>query len=193
MPGTYTVRISHGDQTVTGSVNVQLDPRIDVPEEKLQARETLLRHVLALTQTAADAVKRLRDAQQTIGTINSRLRGQKSEEAKEVRKQGKALQDSIKALLARMVPKEVQGIRPDPSLVTAKISAAQRHLESAWDAYGEPAQLLVRQAELSLAAALEDINTFFDRDWAAYRRAVDALNLSFFEEYVPLKPPQGQP
>ena len=189
LPGTYTVRLSFAGQSDSTTVNVRFDPRLNVPEEKLMAREALLQQVMQYTELATEAADRLRDAKKTITEVSERLKEREGEAVAQVKKQGKALQDSIKALLELINGKEVQGIRRDPNVVNSKIGMASRYLQSSWDSYGEPARLLVQQAYESLQAAVAEVNAFFKTDWAAYRKAVEGLDISFFQEYEPLTAP----
>ncbi|MFQ5640475.1 MAG: hypothetical protein ACE5IR_21045 [bacterium] len=186
-PGTYTVRISHKDQSATASVHVRLDPRITVSEAQLQAREEMIESGLKDLQALSDAVKRLSDAKKTIGLISGRLKGQKDDDAKNLKKKGKALQDSIKALTELIIPKQVQGIQRDPSLVSSQIRRASGYVQSSWDMKGETGKIALQQAEAALEKTLNKINAFFKKEWPEYRKAVEAMQLSFFDEYEPIQ------
>ncbi|NIR51610.1 hypothetical protein GWO43_23800 [candidate division KSB1 bacterium] len=187
LPGTYTVRISHAEQVDSASVNVSLDPRIEVSKSKLQVREEMIERLQEDTRLATEAVDRLRDARETIGMVSKRLKDREEEAAKELMKKGKALKDSIKSLVELINPRDVQGIRRDPEIVSAKLRIASFYVRSSWDSAGEPARIAIEQAEAALQAALVEVNAFFDTEWPQYQQTVDALNISFFDEYEPIR------
>ncbi|MFQ5616724.1 MAG: WD40/YVTN/BNR-like repeat-containing protein, partial [Anaerolineales bacterium] len=73
LPGTYTVRISFGDHADSATVTVKLDPRVNVSQADLQAREAMIERLLRDVRAGTEAADRLRDAKKTIGMISGRL------------------------------------------------------------------------------------------------------------------------
>ncbi|MFQ5676530.1 MAG: WD40/YVTN/BNR-like repeat-containing protein, partial [bacterium] len=167
LPGTYTVKISNGDQSASADISVKMDPRVEISEADLQTRDTMMKRVMSNTEIATQAADRLREAKKTIGIINGRIKDRKDENIEALRKQGKDLQKSIKSLLEGMNGKEVQGIRRDPSTVSSRLRSAMSYLRSALQAPGETERIAVEQAEASLNVVLAKINSFFDKDWLA--------------------------
>jgi hypothetical protein len=187
LPGAYTVRISQGEHKDSTKVNVKLDPRLQVSEADLQARNAMIEQLMSKTEVATEAADRLREAQKTIESVAERIKERKDETAKTVKDKGKAMQDSIKALLELINPKEVQGIRRDPFIVSSRLGLASNYLRSASEAPGETERIAVVQATESLQKALAKINAFFEREWPAYQQAVEAAEVSWFEKYEPLQ------
>ncbi len=187
LPGAYTVRLTYRDHTAETTVNVLMDPRLDVPREALLAQDALRMRLQERVAVATEAVDRLREAQQTVKTIGEQLADRDDEAAKAAREQGKAAQDSTKALIALFNGEEAKGIRRDPSTVSSRLRTASQYLGSAWGAPGPTQQIALEQAEASLQSALAAVNRFFEQDWPAYRQAVEAANVSFFETYEPLR------
>ncbi len=66
LPGTYTVRLEAGGRTVETTVDVALDPRLQVTRDVLQARQAAL-------MDAYHLAKPLYDAQQAMSAINGQL------------------------------------------------------------------------------------------------------------------------
>ncbi|MFQ5604597.1 MAG: hypothetical protein ACE5HS_15110 [bacterium] len=187
MPGTYTVRIHNGGHVDSATVEVKLDPRVEIARFDLQKRFGAIERLMKKVQVATDAADRLREAQKTIRLITGQIRERKDDAAKDLKKKGKALQDSIKTLLELINPREVQGIRRDPNIVSAKLRSAFSYLRSSMEAPGETESIAVKQAEDSIQEVLDKFNAFFDKDWRDYFNAVNAADIKLIEEYEPLK------
>jgi photosystem II stability/assembly factor-like uncharacterized protein len=187
MPGTYTVRFTYGKAVDSTKVTVKLDPRVQVSMADLEANDAMQARLEKSQQVLADALKRITDAGNTIKTVNGQLKDRKEKEAKEAMKKGKDVQKQLKEVRELFSPKEVQGFTRDPKLVTFRLFGASRYLRSSWDAPGPTEITAVEQAEKALEEALAKVNDFFQTTWPEYKTAVDAANISFFEEYKPLK------
>jgi len=108
--------------------------------------------------------------------------------AQDLREHGQALRDSIEAVMEGLVGRgDVQGIRRDPSIVTAHLFTVSRYLQSACDAPEQPEQRAMQHAEVRLQEALDDVNALFADEWPAYRSAVEEADRSIFEDYEPLQ------
>jgi photosystem II stability/assembly factor-like uncharacterized protein len=188
MPGTYTVVLRHGEHTASSDVRVRMDPRIPIDRADLQARQELMDRFMNLVEDATAAADRLRDARETIGLVNDQLTDRSDSTAQDLREQGQALRDSIEAVMEGLIGRDdVQGIRRDPSIVTAHLFTVSRYLQSAYDAPEQPEQRALQHAEVRLQEALDDVNALFADEWPAYRSAVEEADLSIFEDYEPLQ------
>ncbi|MFQ5627351.1 MAG: hypothetical protein ACE5I1_01215, partial [bacterium] len=186
MPGTYTVRFSYGKMVDSTTVTVKLDPRLEVSPDDLKASDAMQARVEKSMKVLADAMKRLTDADNTVKAVSGRLKERKDKEARGVMKKGKDVQKQIKKLREMFTPAQVQGIRRDPNLVTSRLFSASSYLRSSMNVPGPTELAAVEQAEKALGDALVKINDFFQNKWPEYKSAVDAANISFFEEYEPL-------
>ena len=188
MPGTYTIVLSHGEHTASSDVRVRMDPRIPTDRADLQARQELMDRFMNLVEDATAAADRLRDARETIGLVNDQLADRSDSTAQDLREHGQALRDSIEAVMEGLVGRDdVQGIRRDPSIVTAHLFTVSRYLQSAYDAPEQPEQRAMQHAEVRLQEALDDVNALFADEWPAYRSAVEEADRSIFEDYEPLQ------
>jgi hypothetical protein len=188
MPGTYTVVIRHGDHTASKDVRVRMDPRISVDMGALQARQAMMDRFMNLVEDATAAADRLRDAQEAIDLVEGHLEDHSDSMADSLREQSTAMRDSIETLMEGIIGRDdVQGIRRDPSIVTAHLYTVARYLQSAYDAPEQPEQRAMQHAEARLQTAIDHVNAFFADGWTAYRSAVEAADLSIFEEYEPLQ------
>jgi len=188
MPGTYTIVLSHGEHTASSDVRVRMDPRIPTDRADLQARQELMDRFMNLVEDATAAADRLRDAREAIGLVNDQLADRSDSTAQDLREHGQALRDSIEAVMEGLVGRgDVQGIRRDPSIVTAHLFTVSRYLQSACDAPEQPEQRAMQHAEVRLQEALDDVNALFADEWPAYRSAVEEADRSIFEDYEPLQ------
>ncbi len=187
LPGVYTARISYGDHKDSTTVTVKMDPRIDVKVADLEARLALYDRWEANAKVANDATKRIRKAKETIEAVGKRLGDQDDDAAKDLKKQGKAMADSLTALTEMFSGKEVQGFSRDPSTVMSRLFTARGYVQSGFNAPDPSAHLALEQAEATLQAAIDEVNAFFADDWAAYQQAVEAAEVSLFETFEPLE------
>ena len=187
MPGTYTVRLTYRDHTDETTVDVRMDPRLSVPREALIAQEALMERWMEHMEVATEAMDRLRASQKTIEAVGEQLADREDDPAQAVKDQGKAARDSIKTLIERFSGKEAKGIRRDPTTVASQLFTAGSYVQTVKGAHGAVPELALRQAEAALAGWLDDVNGFYRDDWPAYRQAVDAAAVSFFETYEPLR------
>jgi broad specificity phosphatase PhoE len=142
--------------------------------------------LMARVETATEAADRLRAAQQTIEQVNSQLEGRDDSTAATAREKGRAMADSVDALLHEILPREYEGIRDDPTLVDARLDNVGFYLGTEDEAPSETERIVLERAEQRLRMALDRINGFFADDWPAYKQAVEAANPGFFNEYEPL-------
>jgi photosystem II stability/assembly factor-like uncharacterized protein len=187
LPGKYLVRIVYEDEKDSTWVNVIIDPRISTSEADIQSREQMIKQSMELTQIATDAADRLREAKKTIQLISSRIKEREDEVANKIKEKGKAIQDSLKTLLELINPREVQGIRRDPTIISSRMRLTTSYIQSSYDAPGQMANLSFKQAKESLQEALLKINDFFSKEWAEYQNLVEDSGLSFFESYQPFE------
>ncbi len=187
LPGTYTVRITSGKYVDSATVTVKMDPRINIADADLWAKQALREELLRRTKLATEAADRLRDAKKRVDQIAGLIKDREDSTAKNVKKKGKAIQDSIQTLTELITPKEVQGIRGDPSLLGSRISSASNYLNATWEPLNEAGKVAVGQANESLKKVADAINKFFERDWPVYKEAVDSANILLVEPYKPIE------
>ncbi len=188
LPGTYTVRLSHGENTSETTVNVKMDPRVEVSLAALKARDALYDKYAPKMAVLGKAMERMTKAGETVKLVNGRLADRKDDDAKALKKQAKEIGDKLKELNAVLNGKPApQGFSRDPNTVMSKVFTARRYLQNGFDMPGKTEEIVAKQAMEAMEGALEQINAFFADDWAAYTKAVDAANISLFETYEPLK------
>lgn len=187
LPGKYTARLTYDKYIDSTSVNVTFDPRFSFTNADLQAKFAMRRDFAKRMRLATEAADRLRDAKKTIDQISGVLKEREDTTAKLVKKTGASLHDSIKAIDELINAKEVQGIRRDPNILTAKLGDVQGYLYSSWEAPTETDRIALKDATDQLESITNRINRFFSTQWVNYQKQVDDAKPVFFETYEPLK------
>lgn len=187
-PGTYTAQISYRGHVDSTMVQVRPDPRTDgaTPEER-EAVQAMYDRLMARIETATEAADRLRKATGTVDQVNKQLEEREDSLAVRAREKGTTLADSAEALLHEIVPKDYEGIRDDPTLVSPRLGQVGFYLGTENEGPTSTERIALERAEQRLRVALDKVNAFFDEEWSSYRQLVERANPSFFEDYEPLR------
>ena len=186
LPGTYTARIAHGDHTAETTINVHMDPRMDVDIADLEARHEKYMLWETHAAVATKAMERLGSAQGTIKTINERLGDRDDDDAKELKKMGREAGKTLKELTEHFTGKQVQGIRRDPNTVMSQIFTARSYITSGMNGPDPSVDIALNNASNRLTEVLDAINTFYAEDWSAYQQAVEDADVQLFDDHEPL-------
>ena len=107
---------------------------------------------------------------------------------KEIAKMGKTMKDSINQLMnLYMNPENTKGIVRSSDKLNSYLFRASRYIGDSKGAPNQMAKLATEQAKAKVEATLERINTFFDKDWTEYQKAVEQVEYSLFKSYAPIK------
>jgi len=188
LPGEYTVRITYGDWQDATTVKVLLDPRIQLSDTELMARQQMSEEYMRYMQMATQAVDQLNEAKSSIQLINQQLSEREDDAAQQLKEMARSLQDSIKMYKELIAQKEdVQGILRDPHIVSGKLGAAGNYLGAFWNASNETQRRVLSHLKISLQEPIETVNSFFTGPWIEYQDKVEAAELSFFKDYEPIR------
>lgn len=172
VPGAYSVKLTLGDVTATGSVSVNPDPRVKLTQADYQANYDHGKKIQALTNTANKAVKRIRAAKRDADAIKVMAKtAMKADGAdKELLKAlVKKAGDTSKALAVNektyfIERKSEEGIQYTGDKVMTKINGARRNIGDG--APGGSALAYYAIAEKALADGLAVTNKLFNTDVA---------------------------
>lgn len=188
VPGTYKIRLTYGKYSDSTNVNVSFDPRMKgITQTDLQQRIEAIDDFSKKIEAGTEAADRIRDAEKTIKLVKDALKDRTDKLAKEVKKKGKAVADSMKTMMEKINPKKVQGIVDNPNLLISKLGTAYEHLTSSWKAPGENTKLAIKLAADDLQIIVDEVNKFFETEWKDYQEKVQNANIQFFEKYEPVK------
>ncbi len=187
LPGTYTARITYGEYSDETTINVKMDPRVEASLADLEARQMMYNDWEQDAKVFVQAVDQIKDARASIKAVESRMKGMDGEAVDALKEQGKALGEQLDALGEQLAGKTVQGIRRDPGTVLSKLFTARGYITSGFDAPGESADIAFVQSKEAMTAALNEVNSFFAGDWAAYQEAVQNAEVSLFKKHEALQ------
>jgi photosystem II stability/assembly factor-like uncharacterized protein len=189
MPGNYTLVFSKGETSDTTQVTVHADPRMEYDREAKEELWEAAQPYLSLVETATEGFDRLVEAQKTIKLVNSQLVNAPDSTQTEIKKMGKALQDSIQTIMKLyMQPEGLKGIQRNPDNINGYLYRTGSYIQqSEGGQLSQSAQYTLQVAQEKVTEALELINTFFAQDWPRYQEKVEANRASLFKTYEPLK------
>ncbi|MBY0432592.1 MAG: hypothetical protein K2U26_00615, partial [Cyclobacteriaceae bacterium] len=190
LPGAYKVRLTFGNQKDSTMITVKSDPRFQNMGPILESRYAMLKDLQKMTGLATQATERLRESKEIADEYEKKIKEAKRDDLKEAGEKTKAIKDSVNAVLDYILGKEDkrQGIvrSPDPTPVSY-IGTAQFFIGSSKDPVGTTDQRVFKQAEDQTRHVLDRVNAFYEKQWPAYRTAMEKVSISPFKNYEPLK------
>ncbi|MEQ8705926.1 MAG: hypothetical protein RIC19_18500 [Phaeodactylibacter sp.] len=183
MPGRYRLVIHNGDFTDSTEVTVHADPRLDVDLADLRAEQAAYQEFYELVEQATAAFTRLQEARKAIKRVEEALVYAPDSTLKAIKKQGEALQDSITQLEERyMLPEDFKGIRRSTGLLNSTLYGVYSYLDGVEGSLAPMGRLMLDQAKAETAEVTQAIEDFFETDFASYRKAVEQVPYTLFEE-----------
>jgi hypothetical protein len=190
LPGDYKVVMSCGDQKDSTMVTVHFDPRIDVDIEGMKASEKMYMELGRKAEALNKATTRLSESKAVLGKVSEQLKGKDDEDLKELGKETKAVQDSLKVVWEYIMGKEEtkQGIADwsEPT-VAVRLFAASRYIRSRPTGPTATEERLMEQAGTVIEKALDMTNAFYRDTWPAYREKVEKTDFKWFKDYEPIE------
>ncbi|MEC9374218.1 MAG: glycosyl hydrolase, partial [Planctomycetota bacterium] len=95
-PGTYTVRLSVGDEVMEQPVRILPDPRLEITQADFDAQHALLIAIRDSIDAAHETVNEIRRVRSLVDSAMSRAKGVDGEE--EIKEAGKSLKEKMSAI-----------------------------------------------------------------------------------------------
>ena len=190
LPGTYKLRLSFGNQMDSTQITVDYDLRLPMPSEVLKARYNLIKEIQGLIVLADDATQQLLEAREIVDGYTEQMTKIDKEAFKDQIKEHKAMKDTINTMIDSILGKEDkrQGITANAKPITMDyLYTAQYYAYELRQMPGATEARLVKQAKDKLSPIIDQIDSFFEKDWAEYRKSAETLKLSPFKDYESLK------
>ncbi len=184
-PGTYKIKMSYGNGSDEGTIEVRTDPRLEVDTAAINEVYETSAKIAAMTQIAADAVRQLVESKNVANKFHKELKelgegkyGGQIKASKEIVKEI----DSVVALYLGKEDKR-QGITRNPEItVMQRLGSAGSYVGSRKSGITETEKRLIRFAQEDLKTALDKTNAFFEDQWEEYRSSMENLDVSPFKE-----------
>jgi len=187
LPGEYWVKVAYMGYRDSIKVNVLDDPRLNIPATDRAAKNDAVRDLHRTVERVTKAYNRLKEAEKTIGLVESQWANVPDSTKKETLKLGSAIKDSITVLKEKFFQhKEIKGIQRDPDNMNAKLFNALGYIGGCQGAPNAVAQTAVTTAKQQAEGLINRVNTLFDTQWKDYRSKVEAVKFSLFKDFEKL-------
>jgi hypothetical protein len=184
LPGTYKIKCYLGEYVDSTMITVHYDPRSPLTLNDLRERQKAQDDFNKTISLAAETFSRLREAKKTIGKVQDMLVNVPDSLKENVIKTGKNLQDSLSNMMKVFtLPRDFRGIDSVTPTLNGALWNARGYLGDAPGKPGANAMAAVAQARKEVADIVTRVNAFFEKDWAEYRKAAEAIQFSLFKEY----------
>jgi hypothetical protein len=167
---------------VRQAVDVQPDPRFDIPGADRQAKHEAVMALGGLLEHGAEAADRLKAAMDDLSAIADRLAAARDSGSSTLAEDARALRKSLGSVRAGVAGAEgVQGIVRNDAAIPAVNRALYRMLAS-WDTPTEAQRLEAAAAGRRLRVAVEATNRVFADEVAPFRRRLEAAGFRLLPE-----------
>ncbi|MDO8366891.1 MAG: hypothetical protein Q7T20_08855 [Saprospiraceae bacterium] len=184
LPGEYWVKAEYMGYKDSVKVKVMEDPRLNITPADREAKNAAVRELYKTVERATKAYERLKEAEKTIGLVESQFINVPDSLKKEVNKLGSAIKDSIGVLKENFFQhKEVKGIQRNPEVLNAKYWNAFGYIGGGIGAPNAAAQTAMSKAKRETENVIEKVNGLFDTHWKAYRAKVEEVKFSVFKDF----------
>jgi photosystem II stability/assembly factor-like uncharacterized protein len=205
LPGTYTVRLTLGEESVSAPVTVVPDPRKPVSRQAMMAKNDVFMEAGALQEAVADAITHIYRTRGDIDGVLARVRraeadlkeaaeeggadwNEDSSPYAEIKQAGTELKGRLTELEESMwVPPDTKGIVRSQDRAFDAASSMSFLLGATWDSPTSAQLMFMRVAGQAVDEALESFNELFSGPVADFRAQVESSDLRLMPEVEPLE------
>lgn len=180
IPGTYTAKISFGENEVSTPIEVLADAR---EPYSLADREAKYKALMGWEQTikmVGGAFFQVRKTNETLDTIIKQLKDRKDETSKDLVKDAKEVKKKLGAFSAKLM-----GGGDMMSSLAFQAMLPLFSLSSSFDAPTPSQEIQIQQAQKKLMAAQGDFKKLFAEDVAAFKKKFKEADVDFFKISFP--------
>ena len=195
LPGTYQVTVRYGDNESKGTVKVLPDPRRKTDMDALGKRAEAVQRTGDLQDALVTAIEKIHRTRADISSVTALLGKRKKEEEDRARTESRLkglpppskkdekpdplieeagkIQKGLTDLERKLwTPPDTPGIPPDKD-AAARMFNARYYVTSTMEAPSATHLEHLRQAEAEVNKAVAEVNQFFEKDVAEFRKKVD--------------------
>ncbi len=184
LPGEYWVKAEYMGYRDSVKVTVLDDPRLNIPVADREARNAAMRDMYQTVERATKAYNRLKEAEKTIGLVESQFVNVPDSLKKDVIKLGASIKDSIGVLKEKFFQhKEQKGIQRNPNALNAYLARPFDYIEGNQGAPNAATQTSISIAKRETDKVVELVNELFDTSWKDYRSKVETVKFSLFKDF----------
>ncbi len=187
LPGTYTVRLAHGDTKLTHSIQVKPDPRYKMDMGVLKKNYDLSRKVGFMMMRVFGAVREIRQTQKSIKTVMELVMDTDIKNKKELMEEAKALDEKLKALSEKVRPDSTrQGISDRTVSLSSKIFMLSREVANNFEPLTQAAEVQLKKTKALIAGFFDEYNKLFQTEVEAFKKRIVDSGVSLFKPFKPL-------
>ena len=184
LPGEYWVKADYMGYRDSVKVKVLADPRLNTSVADREIKNSTIRDLYKTVERTAKAYDRLKEAEKTIGLVESQFGNVPDSLKKDVNKLGSTLKDSIGVLKEKFFQhKEAKGIQRNPNTLNANFWTAFGYIDGGSGAPNAATQTAIATAKREADSLIENVNVLFDVQWKEYREKVELVKFSLFKDF----------
>lgn len=183
LPGLYKLVGMYEGHRDSVTVNVRLDPRLNITAADLTARNAMLVDFNAEVSRTQVAFQALQDVRKDVKMIESMsinapdtTQTKLKEKTKELLKQLDELEKGF------MEPEGLKGIRRETDNLNRYLGTTGAYLNSSLGAPGANAKEIFSQTQQEVEKNVVAVNTFLSGPWATYKAFIEGLDWPLFKQ-----------
>jgi len=190
LPGDYKLVFQYSEQKDSTMITVKYDPRIPVSYDILQSKYDLQKQIEKKIDLSYRSIEQLKESKEIAQNIKKQVSKIDKNKFDVLIKSSDSIVKKIDGLIDDLLGKvdKRQGITSTKEPTTISyLYTASSYVNALQEKPGKTEKQLVNNANIKIDEVITDINTFYKKDWLAYRKSVENLNLSPFKEYHKLE------
>ncbi|MEM7263988.1 MAG: hypothetical protein AAF488_18525, partial [Planctomycetota bacterium] len=179
LPGTYSVTLKLGEQSVTEPVTVLADPRFSISKADREANLAARNRVGEILERAAEAVDTIREMRDDVALAKKKADDVEDDEREDFDASVSAVENALKEIEPELWTRPGgKGIALDRS-AAARLGSIGWPLGSSWDRPTDALIARIDRGEAQLDAVLERLDAVCRTEYEEFRRQIDELGLEF--------------
>jgi photosystem II stability/assembly factor-like uncharacterized protein len=190
LAGQYKIVVTVGNWKDSAMVQVADDARVPNKREVVLAQDKLLDQLQVVADKYNAAQDQLDDADLLLTQLKSEWKDKKDKGVDSLNKVHKIITEKVKNLKEMMVGKkqDKQGYGTVPTITPISIIRSASMLISGKNTMpGAQEQRVIAEASVAAADVATKVNEFFAKDWADFRKLVEATPIKKFKEIETIK------
>ncbi|MBP6000041.1 MAG: hypothetical protein KA534_06245, partial [Sediminibacterium sp.] len=190
LPGTYKVVVTVGSWKDSAMVQVSDDPRLPSKREVVLAQDKLIDQLQKTADKYNAAQDQLDDADLILTQLKAEWKDKKDKGVDSLNKAHKIITEKVKNLKEMMVGKkqEKQGYGTVPTITPISIIRSASMLIMGKNTMpGTQEERVMADAATAAEKVATQVNAFFAKDWADFRKLVEATPIKKFKEVEAIK------
>ncbi len=184
-PGTYKLVLTLGKDSDSAMIVVKGDPRTENNKAVYDAKMAMIERANRSVEKLTAITDAIADAEETIRKLETQLKDAEGKEADSLRKNCKAMTDSIKNIRSVVFgkPQEKQGYGNVPQITPVRrLNDARNEILGKYKMPDAQEERMLTEAENLVAGAVKKANAFLTGRWKAFREQAEGTPVKLFRE-----------